>query len=388
LGADKGRCRVKKIVLIAIVFSLLSGCGRKQDEVEKMIEDGVEVVLNHLEPYKIEGIRASLTLEQEMAIDTEDDEIANTGLVDMETFDVDENGNTYIIRWASNDNFVYKFDRQGKFVKSFVRRGQGPGEIEWGGSVKVIGDNELMIRDPGKTRFSVYNTDGEFIRDVPLGSHFSILKLFQDGKSLVYWQDSPPSREKYINHLGICESGFENAEEIYTYSFPNVMVVEKVLAPGNFWIEGASEENIFIGDGEFGYEILVFDLEGSMVRKIRKEYTQVELSEEYKRNFFERRKKSPVLDKYELRRYFPPFQYLFTDEEDRLYVMTYEKSEIPNEWIFDIFTTDGVFFERVPIKSRLDSREIAIRAKSDRIFSISEKQSGYKELIVYRMRWE
>ena len=68
--------------------------------------------------------------------------------------------------------------------------------------------------------------------------------------------------------------------------------------------------------------------------------------------------------------------------------MIYEKSEIPNEWIFDIFTPDGVFFGRVPIKSRLDSREIAIRAKNNRFYSICEKESGYKELIVYKMKWE
>jgi len=253
----------------------------------------------------------------------------------------------------------------------------------------VIGDNELNIRDPGKTKFSVYNTEGEFLRDMSLNSHISILKIFDNKKHLVFWQDNfPPNIEKFINHLGLCESGFEDIKEIYTYNFPNVMVVDKVYAPGNFWIDGASAHHIFIGDGEFGYEILVFDLEGKMIRKIRKEYAPVELSEEYKRNFFERRKKSPVLHKYELRKYFPPFQYLFTDEEDRIYVMTYERSTSPNDWIFDIFTPEGVFFGRVPVKSRMDSRQISIRAKHNRIYTICEKESGYKELVVYKMKWE
>jgi len=68
--------------------------------------------------------------------------------------------------------------------------------------------------------------------------------------------------------------------------------------------------------------------------------------------------------------------------------MTYEKGIGPNDWIFDIFTSEGVFFGRVPIKSRIDSRQISIRAKHNRIYSISEKESGYKELVVYRMAWE
>lgn len=352
------------------------------------MEDGVEVILNQMDPYTIEGLSSNLNLEQEMTIDTEQEEILKTGLVDIETFDVDNEGNIYLISWTSSENFVYKFDTKGEFIKSFVRKGQGPGEIEWGGSVMFTGENELRIRDPGKTRYSVYNTEGEFLKDVTFKTHISTLKILTNGKLFVFWQDEPISREKYVNHLGLCESGFENIQEIYTYSFPNVMVVEKVYAPGNFWIEGASKDCIFIGDGELGYEILVFDLEGKIIQKIRKEYKPVELSEEYKKNFFERRKKSPVLHKYVLRKYFPPFQYLFTDQDGRIFVMTYEKGMSSNEWIFDIFTPDGVFFGRVPIKSRIDSREISIRVKHNRIYSICEKESGYKELVVYTMNWE
>ncbi len=379
---------MKKTLCLILCFAFFLTCGPKRNKVEKIVEDGVEVVINHLEPYNIEGILTSLALEQEIAIDTENDEIAETGLVDIEAFDVDKEGNLYIIRWASNENFVYKFSNHGRFVKSFVRRGQGPGEIEWGGSVKFISENELMIRDPGKTKFSIYNTEGEFLRDETQKSHVYVDKIFSNGKYLVSWQDNSMNLENFINHLGLCDSDLDNIKEIYTYSFPNVMVAKKVYTPGNFWINGTSKDHIFIGDGELGYDILVFNLEGNMIRKIRKEYASVELSEEYKRNFYERRKKNPVLEKYELRKHFPPFQYLFTDEMDRIFVMTYEKEASPNEWIFDIFTPEGVFIGRVPIKSRIDSRQIAIRAKYNRIYSICEKESGYKELIVYKLRWE
>ena len=379
---------MRKTWCLLLCFTFFLSCGPKQNKVEKIVEDGVEVVINHLEPYKVEGIEATLILEQEMIIDTESNEIVETGLVDMEAFDVDKAGNLYIILWTSNENFVYKFDNRGKFVKSFVRRGQGPGEIEWGGSVKFISDNELMIRDPGKTKFSIFNTEGEFLRDELQKSHVYVDKIFSNGKYLVSWQDNFPNLEYFKNHLGLSESGFENIKEIYTYSFPNVRVAKKAYAPGNFWITGTSKDHIFIGDGELDYNILVFNLEGNMIRKIRKMYEPVELSEEYKRNFFERRKKNPIMEKYELRKHFPPFQYLFTDELGRIFVMTYEQGSSLNEWIFDIFTVDGVFFGRVPIKSRLDSRQIAIRTKYNHIYSICEKDSGYKELVVYNMRWE
>ena len=81
---------MKKLIYLALILSLLLCCGPKQDKVERLIEDGVEVVINHLEPYKVEDRTSTLTLEQEMTIDTEKDEVAEIGLVDMETFDIDE----------------------------------------------------------------------------------------------------------------------------------------------------------------------------------------------------------------------------------------------------------------------------------------------------------
>jgi hypothetical protein len=46
----------------------------------------------------------------------------------------------------------------------------------------------------------------------------------------------------------------------------------------------ASKEHIFVGNGQLGYEILVFDLNGNLVRKIMKDYKPVEVSEDYKNN--------------------------------------------------------------------------------------------------------
>lgn len=70
-----------KVVLFGIVLLML-GCGPKQDSVERIIEDGVEVVLNHMEPYEIQGERAHLTLEEIFTIDTEINDIAELGLTD------------------------------------------------------------------------------------------------------------------------------------------------------------------------------------------------------------------------------------------------------------------------------------------------------------------
>jgi hypothetical protein len=209
--------KMKKLVFLVLIFSILLYCAPKQEKIDKIIEDGVEVVINHLEPYQIKGEPSTLVLEKEFTIDTERDEIADKGLVDMETFDVDEEGNLYIIRWTSNDNYVYKFDSQGKFMSSFVRRGQGPGEIEWGGTVMLINDNELIVKDPSKTKFSIYDRNGRFLRDVQMKKHYSLMRLYADGRYLAFRQDQDYESEFFDNHIGFCSPDFSDFEIFYSF---------------------------------------------------------------------------------------------------------------------------------------------------------------------------
>ena len=81
---------MKKATCLVLILIFFAFCGPKRDVVEKIIEDGIEVVINHLEPYKISGEPHSLNLIREFAIDTEDEKLLEIGLIGIESFDVDE----------------------------------------------------------------------------------------------------------------------------------------------------------------------------------------------------------------------------------------------------------------------------------------------------------
>jgi hypothetical protein len=161
----------------------------------------------------------------------------------------------------------------------------------------------------------------------------------------------------------------------------------------------ASKERIFVGNGQLGYEILVFDLNGNFVKKIRKEYEQVEISEDYKnevKGFLNDSEFLFLKDIVFFPKFWPPFQFLFTDDDGRLFVMTYEKGESPKEHIFDIFNPEGVFIARKSLEvflsgnlfepgNPVDSWAVM---KHGRFYCLREKQSGFKELVVYRTKWE
>lgn len=378
---------MKKTICLISILIFSSFCGPKQDVVEKIIEDGVEIVLNHLEPYKIEGNPSTLHLDYEFTLDTEDEELLDIGLIGIESFDVDSEGNIYLIQWQSQENYVYKFDSFGRFLKSFVRFGQGPGELAWGGMVLVNVQGEIMVKDPTRTEFLVFDRDGNLLREIQLGKTVSPLPL-DNGNYLITWQEGDRNPEFYLDYVGLWDSNLEERKEldVLKWANPNVTRYE---VNGNKLIHGMTFKEIFVGHSKRGYEIHVYDSSGNILRKIRKNYKPTKVSEEYKKTFFDR---YPDNHPYRTNCYFtnnfPPFRYLFPDDEGRLYVMTYEESEKPGEFLYDIFNSEGIFVGRTKLDNVDNNRPTPVRAKNKRLYYLHVKESGYKEFIAYKMRWE
>ena len=87
---------IVSFILFLSMVVILASCGLQQDKVEKIIEDGVEVVLNGIEPYKIKGMPSNLHLEKEYIIDFESNDLSGLGISDITGFDVDSDGNVYL----------------------------------------------------------------------------------------------------------------------------------------------------------------------------------------------------------------------------------------------------------------------------------------------------
>jgi hypothetical protein len=383
---------MKRTILLSLVFLVSASCSSRQPKIDKTTDEGVEVILNHLEPYAIKGVPSRLMLEKDFSIDTENEDIAKIGLTEMETFDVDSQGNIYVIRWQSNENYIFKFDSAGNFVRSFLRRGQGPGELEWGGTVFLDHDGNLLAKDPSKPKFAIYDRDGRFIKEVMLKKLIEPIAPLSNGQYFYFDQIQNP--EKFQNYLGVCDSSFEQLKEIYQKDTPNEFRSSeaKVTISGRSLIWGAGKVRLYIGDTDKGYEVRVYDLEGKLLRKIRKEYKPVPVSEEFKHEFLARFPKDyPLLDRFEFAAAWPPFMSFIEDEEGRLLVRTFEKGQNPDENMFDVFSPEGVFSGRASFANRDVQREqnpLPCLCRGGRLYSVHDKESGYRELAVYRMRWE
>jgi hypothetical protein len=392
---------MEKPASLICLLCLLICCGPKQDEVERVSEDGVEVVINHLEPYEIKGEPSNLILEEIFAIDTEKDEIAEMGLIDIETFDVDSKGNIYLMLRQTSENFIHKFDDKGSFITSFCRKGQGPGEADWGGSILIDEYDRVIAKDMTKRKFFIFNPDGTLVEEIKMEKNYSLVEYLGEDKFLIFSQEVEGEDRMFQNRIGIADGTFEEIKMFYQFEFQHSQLAERYTPVSRGFVLGTSENSIFIGKSRDKYEIHVYDAEGNLERKIWKEYIPVDISDDYKRIIKKRLESIPAAQALAKKMYFPPhwppFRYLFTDDKGRLFVMTYEKGDNEREYMYDIFNADGAFIGRMSLgniqviyieNERYHDEPKKVLVKGDLLYCIQEKDSGFIELVVYKMMWE
>ena len=66
---------MKRYTLLIFVLLLFSFCGPQQEKVDRYLENGVEIIANHSEPYNIRGEPSNLYLEKDFIIDLEREDL-------------------------------------------------------------------------------------------------------------------------------------------------------------------------------------------------------------------------------------------------------------------------------------------------------------------------
>ena len=164
---------------------VLVSCGGRELRVDRIDEDGVEVVLNHVEPYRIKGRPATFSLEKVLSIDMERTDLAEAGMGTAGEWDADDDGNIYIVCFKNRENFIYRFDRAGRLTASFGSRGQGPGELQWPFLGGVSATGEVTLADYMQ-KFLVYDGNGALLREVRLRRPALHVDALANGKFLTF----------------------------------------------------------------------------------------------------------------------------------------------------------------------------------------------------------
>jgi hypothetical protein len=396
----------RSLLVLAIAASILiTSCRPKVANVEKRVENGVEVVINRVTPDAARNLRSPLRLEELFIIDTEDAGIARLGISDIWGFDVNSVGEIFVFKSPlSQGDLICKFNGAGRFLSSFGRKGEGPGELQMPIFQKLSASGELYIPDSGKRKIFVFDREGKLLREIPIKPRLrqstDLLVPLDNTRFLYRRVDLDAARPGALAAIiySIVDRQYSEIKELDRILAQDAQGAAKFLYPPPFIRWALSGDRIFLVNDERGYEIRAYDFNGKLVRRIGKEGPPVKYPEAMRRDVL-KNIEAPAFAFLKTKIKFadpaPPCQHIWVDDKGRLYVKTYEEGVRPGEFMIDIFDGSGVFIGQASMNihagmdlfgqaPRLDSWTTM---KNGRFYCLREKDSGYLQLVVYRVNW-
>lgn len=319
-----------------------------------------------------------LTLQEELSIG-HDNGKAEYLFSRVNDIDVDDEGRIYII--DDSDSNIRVFDNNGGFLRTIGRKGQGPGEFERPVYVQIIANNELYVVDYSG-RAVYFSPEGDYISQETLPRPIFPVKRDSRGNLVGIEFAAPPPLggkviKKYDSHfkpLMVIATEEMGTREVFDIGKPSCYCA---VIPSDRVIWGDSSE----------YVLYVLDPRGQLIKKITKDHKPLAISAA-DREGYEKRYAEPLKAgmKISFRDHFPAFSDILVDDQERIWVKTYERvGQDENAFHFDIFNSDGIYIAKVPMKISLDRTSVW---KRNRLYALMDSPEGYPMVKRYKVTWK
>lgn len=354
------------VVLIPFFFCI-SGCTHKDDGLEwggAITEEmGTVVVSNPKAPVYQTGL---LSLREDLTIgDTLGSE--EYMFSNIRQLVVSGTGDIYVL--DSKESHIKVFDKEGIYIHTIGKRGQGPGELDNARLISINNDR-LVVTESGR-RLSFFDLDGTFQRNIPTGDK-TILWTMIDSKGKLMLMTAIFSETSRYN-VAVYDQNLNLLYDIASTPTPVPQAYDPFL-PIAYQIIDYSDHIIY-GYPE-RYEIDIFSPEGKKVRRILRDYDPVPISE---KELAERTEGMPPGIKLDPSKYHSAFGRFFPDDEGRLYVQTWKKDG--TDFFYDIFDRQG----RYLLQTKIPERPFICRG--GKLYCVVEDEEGYQQVKRYEMSW-
>jgi len=246
----------------------------------------------------------------------------------------------------------------------------------------------LFISGCGHQQVEKHKEDGvEVITETRIDPNFVIINPMENGNSVVFWKaGAEDATDRHFNEKVSLFSPDE--QEIQELDVLQIAKQVNFLDPVFAW--RINRDRIYQINEQRGYEILVYDNKGSLVYKIQKQYDPVSMTSEIREALLQGiPENSPLRDSAVSSDYLPPIHTLFSDEEGRIYAVTFERGDQQGEYWCDIFNQEGIFIARIslPVQFSQTPFPIYVLVKNQYLYCVGKKDNGYQQLKVFRMDW-
>lgn len=373
------------VVLIGTAALFLAGNGLQAQEIQFKTENGIPVVYNPKEPVPLKGQPSRLTLKPDFTIGLETED-ANYVFSSLQHTQVDEQEYIYAADWK--ETLIKVYDKNGKHVRSFGRKGQGPGEIGLPFYMGIFQGNKIVVNDQANAKFIIYSRKGELLKEIPTGKYRSVTRFKVDSEGCIYAISRTFDQTKTIFELKKFSPAFDPLETFASFEVMRTPQVVQAFSPPYF-VQITRDENIVWLD-PLKYELTLMNREGKALRRIIKDWDPVKITEAHEKRLVQQtwgdRGIRPGV-KFEVPKHFPPVRSFYVDDEDRIYVRTYDYINKGEDQLdrYDVFDPEGRYIAKF-YHPRAETFQ-AIR--KDKLYvRVEEEVSGIDLLRKYSLIWE
>ena len=366
---------MKKNVWFICLVCFLICCDSQRTEWQGTIEvvDGVSIVKNPREPMFGEN---ALVLDEELIIGEAEgrEEYMFSGL---KQFTVDDFGNIYAL--DVKEKHIKVFSDDGQYVMTISKGGQGPGELRVPAGVGITAKKDLIVIE--MMAVSYFTLSGDFIHRKNTSAQGVAMIQFDKfnnpiGIRVIFAEENPRNELVKFN---------QEFEPVYVYrSSPlfwenNPEGTFNPFMPVLRWsvIRG---EKIVCGHAGYGYKLELFDLDGKLLKKIEKPYDKIRITEE-DIELQMRRRGLESRDRIFAPGYKPPFKWIYSDEEGRFFVSTWDRIPDSESYRYDVFDADGRYLLSKPIEGE------PLVFKNGKLYLIFIDDDGYQYIKRYKVTW-
>ena len=299
---------------------------------------------------------------------------------------VDDEENIYVCdRKAAQ---IRVFDKNGEYIRTIGKRGQGPGEMQAPIDIKALSSGVLIINDYAQRRLNFFSLNGEHIRNVLTHKYMNFLRPVTDSRGNIvagFWIHGEEFKfeiAKFDSDLNpvftVTTFPLETRADGNTYQY-----FENTRATTLVWNINQQDQ---ITWGHMGkYELFVHNPDGKLIKKIVRDYDGIEITNQEKEKLIKAWIGDTQLPSYVNILFpdvYPPFIRFSCDEEGRIYVQTYDKTEDGEGDYYDVFDSEGKYIARFSLKYW------AIVWKKQKLYTIEEDEDGFQVVKRYRVTWK
>ena len=384
---------MKKSIIVIILFFVLVCCNKPESGWKGSINvvDGVTFVKNPKEGLwdSDYGSKVTLITEKQIGMDDGPDEFLFVYLTDVA---VNSKGDIYVSDRQLNE--IRKFDKNGNYLSTLGRPGQGPGEFQSVSKISVNSRDEMIAFDNWTGRISIFSDKGDLLETTKK----LVLDSWIAPKSIFYFDNRTLIFGKLNNGLKlfhVFDKDWSYVESYIGYRFVDNREYEELnisFFPGNCFLQ--NENIIYYTNYHYNNQILVYK-DNELVKIISRDSP---IKKPYKVEVFKdfnKAKKTKKIKGYQFGTYGRGISFVGNNHQNSIGLFQLTNNHIVNfininrpndklEYGVELYDEEGRLLSYSKLGEGLFS-EICCKDSNDFFYAIDRKE--YHKVIVFRLEY-